>query len=237
MIHNDEELRRAYLSHTRDRLPEDSPGPEDLWQLATGELSASEARGWIDHISRCPACAEDFRLTRQMVAEMSDEADLTVDSSAEEPTDITEVSGRSVVAFPQRSDGSRWWRNVAAAAAVLMVAGGIGWRLAQPDDVTFRQGGETLVQSLLADDRIAPRAEANLRWSGPEGAVYDLIVTTEALEIIYQAEGLATTELQLPKERLEGLPAGTVLRWHVEAVLPDGTRLPSDTFDLSLADE
>lgn len=235
MITTDEELRQAYLSHTRQELPDGHPDAETMWRLAAGELAATESRDWIDHLSRCPACAEDFRLTRQMVAEAVGEAE-----EAEQTEDFSiataENADRSVVPFPQRSAGGGW-RRFAAAAAMLMVAGGLGWRLSQPTEVIYRQGGEALVQSLLAQDFVAPRSAARLRWSGPEGAVYDLIVTTEALRVIYQAEGLAATEIVIPGSALEALPRATVLRWHVEAVLPDSTRFPSDSFDLHLADE
>ena len=238
MITTDDELQRAYRAYSRQQQPSDHPAAEQLWQLAAGELESAAARAWIDHISCCPACAEDFRLTRELVAEAAGESVSSADVATGDLSTEAATADRTLLSFPQRSGvGGRWLRHFAAAAVVILVAGGLGWRLAQPDDVVYRQGEEALVQSLIAADHVAPRHDARLRWSGPEGAVYDVVVTTEALRVILEAEGLAATELSIPTAEIEELPPGTVLRWHVEAKLPDGSRFPSETFDLRLADE
>ena len=87
MITTDGELRRAYASHSREALPDNHPEPEELWRLAAGRLDAGESRDLVDHLSRCPACAEDFRVTRALVAEA---AAGSPESSSRSKTEIPE---------------------------------------------------------------------------------------------------------------------------------------------------
>jgi hypothetical protein len=69
-----------------------------------------------------------------------------------------------------------------------------------------------------------------LRWQAPEGARFDVRVTTEDLRVLDTASGLTIPEHTVPAEMLEGLDSGAKVFWQVEATLPDGSTIQSGTF-------
>jgi hypothetical protein len=166
----------------------------------------------IDHTGRCPSCAEDWRLAR------------FVGRRAEE-------TGGDLAGGRRRAMGRRRW--LAAAAAVLVaILGGVGLHLSQTEDrelVLRDQPGE-MIESLTPEDRPLPREHATLRWTGPEGARYTLVVTTARVRVVARTEGLTESSYTLPVSAVAGLDPGTDLLWHVEALLPDGSRVTSKTF-------
>jgi hypothetical protein len=229
----DDDLHRALAEEGQRVLPgETCPTPEQLWQLASGELEALDARPIVDHLSRCPACAEDARLTRELVRESRD-----VEGRGDD--EIREDGGA------QGDDGARPsgllrgpWLGLLAALLALSVGLGVIVELRGPDPggSALRQGGSERVQSLLDDGAELPRNAARLVWVGPPGARFDGVLTTEDLELVAEVRGLEVPEWILEPEQLEDLEAGTVLFWQVEAVLEDGSRVPSRSFRVVLVE-
>jgi hypothetical protein len=126
------------------------------------------------------------------------------------------------------------WRFGLAAAAVLVLAVGLA-TLFPPgpsrDDAGWRSGPTAQIRSLVPETTPLARAEFLLRWSGgPEGAVYDVHLTTESFSPVAVAEGLENPEWRVPEERLAEIAGGTRLLWRVDALLPDGRRARSATF-------
>lgn len=123
------------------------------------------------------------------------------------------------------------WLPAAAAAAIVVLAG-VGLFIARQakKEPTYRVENRPAIESLVPEDQALSRANPTLRWSGPEGASYSVVVTTGRLEVLAQAEGLTESEYRLPASVVSELTPGTVLLWHVEALLPDGARVPSKTF-------
>lgn len=208
-------LRELFQGLSRKTAPgEVCPTPEELWASARGELPPDENRRIIDHTGRCPSCAEDWRLARFVGRRMAE-------------------SEGGVRRSRDREARPRRWL-VAAAAALVVALGGAGVFLWQEADErrTYRQEQEPgqAIESLVPEAEPLPRTDPTLRWSGPEGASYSLVVTTTRLEVLARAEGLTEAEYTLPQEPVASLEPGTVLLWHVEATLPDGARVPSRTF-------
>lgn len=201
-------LRRAWASLSDGAVPTEScPEPDSLWAAARGELAPEVTRGLVEHTLTCGACAEAWRLAR-------------------------EVGGTLPLleALDPALGRPRWvgfGTLLAAAAAALVVA----TTLARSPLSPYRGVGAVVVRSWIPEGRTLSRSQCTLRWSpGPAGSHYDLRVATEDLTIVAVVRGLEATEYRVPAGALAPLPAGAKLLWQVEALSPDGTRLSSTTF-------
>jgi hypothetical protein len=221
---NEQELARwraAFACPAEDvPAPDACPAPDRIWAAVRGELPADEIRGIVEHTAVCAACAEDWRLAVDLGREAG---------AAEEAKPLAPV----VYGRFQR------WRPVAAAvamAAALAIVVGIRTDINRPvEEPVYREAQEVVVRSLVPAGRPLPRRDAVLRWTPVPGAVaYDLLVSTENLKVVTEAEGLRTTAYKVPENSLAGLPPGAKILWRVEAVLSDGSRDGSPTFTTTL---
>lgn len=214
-------LREAFASASKTARPgPDCPEPARLWAAAVGELSASKRRELVDHTSTCPACAEAWRLARELAPQGESEAEGWLGS----------LFGL----------GRSWnYATFAGAAAAVLVSVAIvtvvGGRLGKPVPPEYRDSRPVPIRSLLPADEPVARDHALLRWSpGPPGSRYQVTVTSEDLRPVAAGSDLEATELLVPAGKLASLPAGAKLLWQVEARGPDGTRVRSDTFIVRL---
>jgi len=218
----DVERLRAALRALADgaRPGEKCPPPERLWATLRAELPVEQRREVIDHMASCPSCAEAWRLAVEIHPDPQP------------------------AAAPERRS---WLATLftappfvpLAAAAALVMAIGTGLVVLReprpPSPPGYRAAGPSAIRSLLPEDEPLPREAFRLRWSpGPEGARYDVRVTTGSLEPVASAQGLIEPSYLVPESALASLPAGTRLLWQVEARLPDGERRDSPTFMTSL---
>ncbi len=219
-----EALRRAFTAPDDINSADDvepsrgCPEPERIWAAVHGELSAEETHDVIDHTAACPACAEDWRLAREVGRQTASERE------GEEPV----AGGGRVLSMGHR------FRRVAAPLAALAAAAVLVLMIAPPSDSPappeFRAGESTAIRSLLPADEPLARASCLLRWSEVEGARYSVVISDAQLAVIAQARDLTSPQFQVPAESLAQLTAGAELYWQVEAVLPDGSSRSSTTF-------
>lgn len=231
---DDDDLRRAFAAGA-EWAPaagaEACPPAERLWSAAAGELPPEERRAVIDHSSRCAACAEDFRVAAGMVR--------AAGAAPASTQPAASAGGGVVVAGPWLARPQSRWLLSSVAATFFLAAifaglfGRFGGEVAPP----VYRGGENDIVSLLGPAAWLPREAATLRWQGPAGARYEITVTTADLEPVAAAGDLVAGSYTLPPAQLAALPAETLLLWRVEAVLPDGRRLASPTFEARLAGE
>jgi hypothetical protein len=208
----DARLRTAFRAR---RSRPDAPGPhppaDEVWAAVRGELPADARRAVVGHTAACAACAEAWRMA------------------------VAVTPDRTAAAAPAPRTAWRAPRRLAplAAAAALVIAAGAGvWlrtvnRPGEP--YGYRGGPEAAVRSLLADDEALPRGDFRLRWSAAAaGSRYDVRVTTEALQVVADVQGLS--EPTYIAAALSSGPAGGRLLWRVEVTSPDGERAASRTF-------
>ena len=209
------QLRAAYALLSENAVPgPDCPAPDSIWEALRGGISARSTAVIVEHTSHCHACAEAWRLGRELMGEQR----------------VGATPGAR--AMWSRAPSLGVWASLAAAALVLFAVGiGIFWQSSsQPPDV-MRAGTEADIQSLVPETVPLPRAACVLKWSVPaEGARYTIRVGTQDLSPIASARGLAQPAYQVPLRRLEGLPPGATIVWRVEAELPDGRRIASQAF-------
>lgn len=197
--------------------PADCPAAERLWDALHHRLSSGECRSIIDHTARCPACAEAWRLARD------------ISSTAA----TAQVEAERTGLGPVHGVGWRRWVPLAAAAALVVVVGMMLRHGHVRDDhpPQYRTGDEIAIRSLLPQGIPLARSACQLRWSaGPEGSRYTVEVANADLEVIVRSRGLESTEFTVPFDRLAGLPPGAELLWRVEAILPDGRTITTPTF-------
>ncbi|MFI5008279.1 MAG: hypothetical protein ACHQKZ_12595 [Solirubrobacterales bacterium] len=192
---------------------EDCPAPEQLWGAMRAELPVERRRDVVDHVAGCLVCAEAWRLAVEIDPD---------------PRPVSAAHAPSWFAAPFEL------RALAPLAAVLVVAIAGLFFLRGPDgkqDPGYRQPGSEAMRSLLPEDEPVSRADLRLRWSpGPEGARYDVRVTTESLEAVASARSLVEPSFVVPESALVSLPPGSRLLWQVQMRLPDGERRDSPTF-------
>jgi hypothetical protein len=206
-------LRKAFGSLSQPApAPAACPPPEKLWEAARGELPPAQIREIVEHMAACPSCAEDWRLA---VALQRPETASNVIHAAERFT------------FGQRL---RNW-GLAAAAVLALAVVGVQWAR-QVDPQAGYRGKEDTIQSLVEDGQGLPRQQFLLRWSPPEtqGATYHVEVSTEDLKVIASDDNLHQPRFLVPAYALAGLPPGAHLLWKVDAELPEGGHVTSNTF-------
>ncbi len=216
----DAHLRAAFSTHSTDTAVDDATAAA-IWSAVEGTCSADELRTLLQRAREEPAVAEAWRVAQAVFAEVVAEPEAA-------PND---APAAEVVAGP-----AHWWRRpavVGIGAAVAMAAAVL--LFVQPPDLPTDGGpsrAETaeLASTLSSPD--LPRDHAVLRWTATEeGSIYSVTVTTDALATVAQTGGLRTAEWQIPAETLAQFPAGTIVFWRVEALLPNGTRHRSATFE------
>jgi hypothetical protein len=177
-----------------------------LLDAARGELPPEEARAVLSHAVGCGACGACLRVARELLRELGE-------APAQEP---------AVRRWHLPALGAA----LAAAAAIALIP----WsRRSPPLPPATRAVEEAPLHALSAE--ALPRARFVLRWTAAgEGARYSLTVTTRDLSLVHERTGLAATEDVVPETALKNLPAGALLGWTVEALLPGGKRISSPAF-------
>ena len=234
----DEWLRAAYASEEAG-----CPPPEAFLEAEAGGLSPEERRALDEHAARCPACAAERDLARLF--------DAAPDGADVRPEDLDFVVARleetspvrpaqpKVVPFPgPRREAappvparSRSWVRFAA-AAVLVLAAGLGYRAFQvpepalppPEAGEVVRGGEVEAVSPVGEVAEIP---GELRWVPREGAAsYRVRLTAVDGAVLWEGTALAPP-LRVPAEVAGGLHRAVVYTWTVEALGPAGERLAS----------
>ena len=194
----------------RARAFEACPDPERIWDAACGELDSTTTRELVEHIGTCPACAEAWRLAREL-------------PPSEQARDSAVTSGTSRL--------PAWNLGRIAIAAMIVLAVGLASRLDRPGEETIERGSGVAVESLLPPGTALPRSDFRLRWRpGPEGTRYDLLLTTGDLVVVAQVRDLSEPQYLVPTDTLETISANSELLWRVEMVLPDGRHVASPAF-------
>jgi hypothetical protein len=207
----DDRLREAFrgLAATSSSRCSD----EDLdrvWRAVSGELPAEERREIVERVAADPACAEAWRVARELQEIQSE--------------------GLPAVVTVQPRSWSRTWVGLAA-VLVAGVAIGIYQIPRAPAPDSFRTQSRYLVESPIPTDAPLPRDAFVLRWTpGPDGSRYQVRVTTDDLRVLTAASDVTAAEFRVPVDLLSSLAPGSRVFWQVVASLPGGESVSSQTF-------
>ena len=204
-----EKLARAFAERKGMHDTSACPPAEQLFEAASGGLDREQRLKIVDHVSQCAECTQAWRLAMEVGAR-------PVSSGAD--------SGRARIS------------NFAMAASVILAVGLTTYFV--------RQGPEESSQYRDAVPRLAPvsrtgdklsRNSAILRWSpGPDGSTYAVRLTTADLVLVLEKQDITSVELAVPAAVLEKMPSGEQLLWQVEVRLPDGQRIASQTYVVTI---
>jgi len=213
-----EDLRKSFVSPPDgSSAAEDCPAPEQIMKAVLGQLSTEENRSLADHSTVCPACTLAWKLARDFVEESDLEA--------------RDVAPNSVIRTRWRPRLQWRWVPAAAALAAALALVAILVPSQESTEPVLRTLEREEIESTTPEDEPLPADRFTLRWSpGPEGARYDIRVTDRRLEHLAGAASLERPEYTVPANALANLERGSLVLWQVEAVLPDGRRIVSQTF-------
>jgi hypothetical protein len=209
-----ETLTRAFAARSSSReVLNECPNPELLFEAASGALEREQCLRIVDHVSQCGECSQAWRVAMELGARP------TVKIQAGTWT-------ARALALPRF-----------AMAASLILAVGIAAYVSMPRhepvpqyrDVASPLAPRSLVASKLPRDRFL------LRWSaGPQGSTYTVRLSTADLVPLLLKQDLTTAELLVPPKVLAGVASGDPLLWQVEVRLPNGQRVESNTYAVTV---
>ncbi len=212
---NLDRLRQAFSSEGWNEASKDCPGHEMLWASAAEDLDPVADENILLHLAQCTLCSSIWQLAREMIPR--------------EETTAASVVG--ILNFRRLKTSAR--RTVLAIAATVLVGVGLGAGLflnrgPSSPPVYREQQNEGGISALAATAEMS-RTACRFRWTpGPEGTLYDLVVTNENLDVLLSVKDLGDAEYLLPPERL---PRETrEVFWRVSAHGPDGGTTASETF-------
>jgi hypothetical protein len=227
-------LRAAYAAEEAG-----CPPPEAFLEAEAEGLSPAERRALDEHAARCPACAAERDLARLFDAAPEEAGvrpeDLDFVVSRLQETAPARSATPNIVPFPgpRRAEAPRSRSFLRFAAAALLVIGaGLGYRALQTPDPALpppelggvMRGSEVEAVSPVGDVAEIP---AELRWVVVEGAAsYRVRITAVDGSVLW--EGTASTPpALLPAEVAGRLHRAVLYTWTVEALDPSGARLAS----------
>jgi hypothetical protein len=221
-----ERLRAAFASLA------DQPGwpPADAERLFTalhGDMSADERRAVIEELARYPDAAAVWRLARELTPEKAT-ANATMNANA----NVVAIAD-ALAASARRRRYTRTWLSIAAAALVLITAGGL-WQLQstrQTDTPAYRSAASAIASQLPAG-RPLSRANPVLRWTPIADARYHVRVLTPSLDLLDEADEIREPAYRLRDEVLRRIPSGGEILWQVEAIVPGRASAASPTFSV-----
>ncbi|MFL6549784.1 MAG: hypothetical protein ACJ8OJ_13890 [Povalibacter sp.] len=209
-------LARAFASRAQSKFAGECPAAEQIFDAASGELTRSHRLAIIDHVSRCAACTQAWQLATELGARSAGEHETSVQKSS--------ASTRRVMP------------GLAVAASVIAVVGATFVIMvpSQNHQPQYREFQPSVAANSLTSERL-PRDQFLLQWSaGPPGTTYSVRVSTTDLHVLFSADSLTEPQVLVPPSALAGTAQGSPLLWQVEMLPPQGERVASATFVVTL---
>jgi hypothetical protein len=214
-----ERLARAFAARDQSHTAGQCPAAEELFEAASGNLERERRLAIVDHVSQCAECTQAWRLATELGVR---------------PTENSAAAGGQG-SSSLRASATRTRRF--AFAASIIVAVGVVTYLALPlnegtpqyRDVVDPLAPVSLVTGSLPRDRFV------LSWSAaPQGTIYTVRLSTAALAPLLVRSDISSPELAVPGAALANVKSGEEVLWQVEARLPNGRRVTSETYAIRL---
>jgi hypothetical protein len=209
---SDRRLRQAFETRAVAPRTEVSDELRDrLWLAVSGELPPDDRRELVDRMASDAACAEAWRVAHEL-------------------WQASQAHAGGLIG-PDRI--VRWPSNWLLVAATFLIATTIGVAslLKGPPADEFRASPGYIVSSLVQAETPLPRDAFRLQWTpAPEGARYQVRVTTEDLQVLATAADLSVAELIVQPAALARVSNGATVFWQVDVLLPTGERMTSPAF-------
>lgn len=210
-----EALRGAFRD---ERVVGEGEPSSSMEALLEGRLAAPEAEALAARVLDDPQLGLELRVRAAM---RQARAELGGDAAQIEPA-----------ANSSRYRSMLWSGLFAVAAAGLVLVVVRPPSFSNTGTPTLRGEPQAALEP-TAPSATLPREAFTLEWTGgPDGATYDLYVTTAELEPVYSVFNLDQREHTLPVSALAEQLSGARLLWRVVAHTPTGRRIHSSAFEV-----
>lgn len=213
-------LRNAWLESIHVSAGDACLAADWVWDAVTGQQRPADLEAGLAHVTQCASCAEAWRVAHELA-----------------------VGTGQVRAGRRTADAWGAWRVwlPAAAAVVVLLAGtgsDRGW-FDRPStgagDANVIRGASAALSTAMPDPQACDRSDCRLSWTDAgTGARYSVRVTTSELAPVAFVNDLQERTFTVPATALGALAKDAEVLWQVEALLPDGRRVSSATFPLTV---
>jgi len=233
-----DDLKRAYKTHIRRRIPssrEGCPPAENIFSVFDKSTSPADKEKIIDHVTVCSYCLQEFELMQGFIRE-EEKAVGDIASYLGTKDGNTRIPGKRPkileILLGSRVQARALWRLAAASLFVIIVITGlflIGTRsfFRTPED---RERGRLPGQVHLISPIRGQKIETPLlfRWERtPNAEYYQLEIFDESLLPIWKNSRIEGVYYVLSPQAADLIKQNKIYFWTITAWLIDGTKKES----------
>ena len=240
-----DDLKRAYKSHIRRRIPssrEGCPPAENVFSVFDKSTSPADKEKIIDHVTGCSYCLQEFELMQGFVRE-EDKAVGDIANYLKAKEGSTRIPGKGPkilkILLGSRVQARALWRLAAASLFVIIIIAGLfligtkSFFRAPEDKERGRWPGQVHLISPIRGQKI--ETPLLFRWEGTSNAeYYQLEIFDESLLPIWKSSRIEGVYYELPPQVAYLINPNKSYFWTITAWLIDGTKResPLDEFIL-----
>jgi len=239
-------LKRAYKSHIRRRVPssrEGCPPAESIFSVFDESASPADKEKVIDHVTGCSHCLQEFELFlgfhRDEEKAVGDIADYlrTKDRSAGIPVKRPKILD---ILLGSRLQARPLWKWAAGSFFAVILAGLVlisirSFFIAPEGRERGRLPGQVHLSSPVRGQRI--EVPVVFRWEGMRGAeYYHLEIFDKSLLPLWKSPRIKEVYYELPSKAADTIMKTEVYFWAITAWLIDGTKRESPLEEFRLKD-
>jgi len=232
-----DDLKRAYKSHIRRRVPssrEGCPPAESIFSVFDGSTFPVDKDKVIDHVTGCSHCLQEFELLLDFLRE-EEKAVGDIASYLRTKDWGTRIPGKRPkileILLGPKVQARPLWRLAAASLFAVIITGlfliGIKSFFRTPED---KERGRLSGQVHLVSPVRGQKIETPLvfRWEGtPRAEYYQLEIFDESLLPLWKASRITEVYYELPPMAADIVKGNKAYFWAVTAWLIDGTKRES----------
>jgi len=228
----DKELGILYRSYVNDRSPASRrkcPNPKDLISIFSPRAREKRKTHIIDHITRCSACASEFRLFLEMERErrqFESEIGIALSESLHPLKKKDPLLGKMFISL------GFWQYTTMAVGMIFLTASFL--TLFQKNPIFSSKPAAARIPSQPAIQLIEPvrgsvsKSRLVFKWQSVSFANYYVFeLYDEALKLVWKSPQISETSLSAPNRILEKLKSSKPLFWMITAYLTSGKYVES----------
>jgi hypothetical protein len=223
---NREPIKDLFRSQVADRTGPDRdfcPQPEEIVDSLRGRMSQTEKEKFVEHLSRCSLCIEEFHFFLEMKRVEERFIQAVKNQKKESRIFDTPLKGISKLLRPKE------WKPIPVAAAVFLILVFASTLYISQLNRQKNRGEKPslfkLIQPVHAKRASLPPV---FRWSEARGAEYYVLELFDATLLpVWRSRPLFDHRFQLPADVSRKLSPGQTYFWFVTAFFPSDKKIES----------